>query len=150
MFSFGVWVCVSLSLQAAESHGRITKVLRHLLDLEGRHTVSPSLLDRDAYQAHLREHLDEVSGMRFHIQWKLKSTGGTQPMLRVEVRHGSGNSIKEFSKSVPADTQKKRRSRWQEITITGSEYAQLGEVIAWRVSLWDGETLLAAQESFLW
>ena len=36
--------------------GRILKVLPHLLDGKGHHTLSPSLLERDAYQAELRLH----------------------------------------------------------------------------------------------
>ena len=35
---------------------KIAKVLPQLLDDQGRHTVSPSLYGRDAYQALLREH----------------------------------------------------------------------------------------------
>jgi hypothetical protein len=34
--------------------------------------------------------------------------------------------------------------------VTGDEYKKLGELVAWRVTLWDGDKLLAEQKSFLW
>ena len=40
--------------------------------------------------------------------------------------------------------------RWTPLTLDGDSYRKLGEVVAWRASLWDGETLLADQKSFLW
>src|SRR5437899_2397501 len=39
------------SSHATAATGRIIKVLPHLLDLQGHHALSPSLYDRDAYQA---------------------------------------------------------------------------------------------------
>ena len=50
---------------------KISKVLPHLLDREGRHVVSPSLYERDAYQAYLRQHPEEVGGLRFDVSWKV-------------------------------------------------------------------------------
>ena len=52
---------VSLGLVAAAHAadavtGKIVKVLPFFLDQQGRDAVSPSLFDRDAYQAFLREH----------------------------------------------------------------------------------------------
>lgn len=139
-------VCLALSAEA--SRAKAIKVFRFLVDAEGRHALSPSLLDRDAYQAHLREHPAKISGLRFVIRWKRQSKA--QPSIRVEVRHGNGNTIGEFSKIAPVKVRKTRRSQWHQITISGGEYARLGKVIAWRVSLWDGETMLAQEESFLW
>jgi len=54
---------VSLSLIAGEPvrPGRIIKTLPLLLDTKGQAAISPSLFDRDAYQAYLREHTNEVS-----------------------------------------------------------------------------------------
>ena len=43
-------------LTAGASTGRVFKVLPHFLDTNGVHTLSPSLYERDAYQAHLRQH----------------------------------------------------------------------------------------------
>src|SRR6266567_3807500 len=58
----------ALGTEAAS--GRIIKVLPHLLDRGGRHTLSPSLYERDAYQAFLRKNPGQCSGLRFDIQWK--------------------------------------------------------------------------------
>jgi hypothetical protein len=41
-------------------------------------------------------------------------------------------------------------NKWTPLVLNGAPYEQLGEIIAWRVSLWDGEKLLADQKSFLW
>ena len=38
---------------AAHAEAKISKVLPHWLDKKGRHTLSPSLFERDAYQAQL-------------------------------------------------------------------------------------------------
>ena len=142
-------VCLGLG-SAAESDAKAIQVFRFLVDAAGRHALSPSLLDRDAYQAHLLEHPEEVGGLRFVTQRKRRSEATANPSIRVEVRHGDGNTMGEFSKSAPLKVRKTRRSQWHQITISGEEYARLGKVIAWRVSLWDGETRLAQEESFLW
>jgi len=41
--------------------GKVVKVLPFFLDAQGRIAKSPSLFDRDVYQAYLREHTNEVS-----------------------------------------------------------------------------------------
>ena len=55
----------TVASQAAE--GKIIKVLPHLLDKKGRHTLSPSLYERDAYQAKLRTHPEDISALRFDV-----------------------------------------------------------------------------------
>lgn len=142
--------CFGLGSLAEAPRVKAIKVFRLLVDAEGRHTLSPSLLDRDAYQAHLREHPAKVSGLRFVIQWKRQGETPANLSIRVEVRHGNGNAIGSFSKTEPVKVRKTRRSQWHRITIFGEEYARLGKVIAWRVRLWDGETMLAQEKSFLW
>ena len=66
--------------------GRVVKVLPLLLDLKGRDAVSPSLFDRDAYQAHLRQHTNEISAVRFDVLWKASNAGSAKLKLRVELR----------------------------------------------------------------
>jgi hypothetical protein len=34
--------------------------------------------------------------------------------------------------------------------VAGEDFKQLGEISAWRVTLWDGAQLLAERKSFLW
>jgi hypothetical protein len=130
--------------------GRVMKVLPHFLDRKGQHTLSPSLYERDAYQAHLRQHPEERSAIRFDVQWKLVSPGSAPHKLRVEIRGvAEGNLTKQkvLEKSVKGSGW---FSHWSSLPFGGEEYKQFGEVIAWRVTLWEGELLLGEQQSFLW
>src|ERR1051326_4940456 len=63
-------LCFTMCAAASAATGGVVKVLPQFLDLKGRSAISPSLYDRDAYQAHLREHTNEISGIRFAVQWK--------------------------------------------------------------------------------
>ena len=51
--------CLMMASQASAATGRVLKVLPHLLDTNGLHTLKPSLYERDAYQAYLRKHPDD-------------------------------------------------------------------------------------------
>ena len=128
----------------------ITKTLRHWLDLEGRHTTSPSLLDRDAYQAHLRDHPEEVSTLRFDLQLRFRTRDRSGYRIQVEIRHGSGSLIEIFSTETALKPRGKRRSFWNQIPISKKDYQALGDIIAWRVTVWEGPTPVARDESFLW
>ncbi len=66
----GLFVVLAASaLLAHAASGKVLKVLPHFLDLQGRHALSPSLFERDAYQAHLRKNPAEVSALRFDVEW---------------------------------------------------------------------------------
>ncbi|MDX1953240.1 MAG: hypothetical protein SFY81_13745 [Verrucomicrobiota bacterium] len=135
------------SLLAAEAEGRIIKVLPHFLDQEGRHTLHPSLYERDAYQAFLRSRPEDVSALRYDIQWK---AGGSENLiLKLEYRGSKMEPGETKSISRPV---KKRwfGSSWSAIQLNKAEYDQAGAIIAWRVSIWKGTQLLADQKSFLW
>ena len=136
-----------LALPAAAADARIIKVLPHHLDQQGRHATAPSLFERDAYQARLRAHPEERSAIRFDIQWKahLKPRTGLALVLESRGTRGSGPLVLEANV-------KPRRwfSSWTSITITREMLELFGEPAAWRVSLWDGETFVAEQKSFLW
>jgi hypothetical protein len=41
-------------------------------------------------------------------------------------------------------------SNWTDFKIEGEDFQKFGELAAWRVTLWEGEKQLAAQQSFLW
>ena len=138
------------SFAARAVDGRVMKVLPHFLDLKGQHALSPSLYERDAYQAHLRQHPEERSAIRFDVQWKLMSPGKEQHKLRVEIRGvAEGNVPKQ---KVLEKTAKGGGwfSHWSSLNFGGDEYKQFGEVTAWRVTLWEDDLLLAEQKSFLW
>jgi hypothetical protein len=39
---------------------------------------------------------------------------------------------------------------WTSLTLGGDDLKNFGSLIAWRVTLWDGDRLLGDQKSFLW
>jgi hypothetical protein len=130
--------------------GRVIKVLPLFLDLKGQHTISPSLYDRDAYQAQLRSRPELRSGIVYAVQWKSKGSAAGPLMLRVELRgvvQGDQPKRMTLEQSVTA---RSRFSHWTRLTLGGEEYKTFGEVTAWRVSLWEGKEMLGSQQSFLW
>src|SRR4051812_28017774 len=143
-------IFVALGSSAHAATGRVIKVLPHLLDKEGHHTLTPSLYDRDAYQAFLRLHPEQRSGLRYDIQWKTSGPVWEPLTLRVELRGiAQGQLPKEvlIEKTVLPG---RFFSHWTGLTLLGQDYKLFGEVTAWRVTLWEGEELLGEQKSFLW
>lgn len=138
------------ALSAAAAEGQILKVLPQFLDTQGRHTLSPSLYDRDAYQAELRRHPELRSGLRFAVQWKGRAPTGRPLKLRLELR---GRAQGDLPRQTVLETNVVARSawrRWAFLTLSGEAYKQFGELTAWRAQLLDGEALLSEQQSFLW
>jgi len=146
-----IWLAVGLGCAsaAAAANAKIIKVLPHHLDLQGRHALSPSLYERDAYQAILRKNPALCSGLRFDVQWKIKQAPAAELKLRAELitRHGPKEAPLVLEQAVSA---KPGRSRWSSLTLTGEAFRQAGEVVAWRVTLWERDQLRAEQKSFLW
>jgi hypothetical protein len=146
---------VSLGLVAAaqggDVSGRIVKVLPFLLDQQGRKAVSPSLFDRDAYQAYLRDHTNEISGVRFDILWSATMTAEARLLLRVELRgSGLGTNNLPQTKTLELPATPVAFRQWTTIPLAGKDYKNFGQVTAWRVSLWDYGRLLSEQKSYLW
>ncbi|KAF0179352.1 MAG: Uncharacterized protein FD161_1451 [Limisphaerales bacterium] len=144
-------VAVLLFLSAALAQagsGKVLKVLPHFLDRAGKSTLSPSLFERDAYQAHLRKHPEEISALRFDVNWSAGGGKSAGLKLRVEARGGKAAAQPKTLETTvkPGWT----GSAWSAVTLDKDAYHQLGSVVAWRVTLWDGETMLAEQKSFLW
>lgn len=143
-------VAVLLFLSAAFAQagsGKVLKVLPHFLDRDGKAALSPSLFERDAYQAHLRKHPEEISALRFDVNW---SAGGKPANLRLRVEARGGKAAAQ-PKVIEATVKPGwTGSTWSAVTLDKAAYEQLGTVVAWRVTLWDGETMLAEQKSFLW
>jgi hypothetical protein len=137
------------TLQAAT--GRVIKVLPEFLDSKGMNSTYPSLYERDAYQATLRQHPEKRSGVRFYVQWKTKGGVWEQLKLRLELRGvAQGNLPKRLVLEEPVETTGRHFSYWTGITLSGESYKKFGEVTAWRVTLWEGQQLLGQQQSFLW
>jgi hypothetical protein len=143
-------LCLVLSSAAQAAEGRVLKVLPQFLDEKGRTSLSPSLYDRDAYQAILRKNPAKRSGLRFEVQWQAKVPDTEPLLLRVEIRGvADADPAKTTVKEVPV-RQHHWFSHWAYVTLNKDEYQKLGEVTAWRVTLLDGKNLLAEQKSFLW
>ncbi|MGH7953134.1 MAG: hypothetical protein ACREFE_14630 [Limisphaerales bacterium] len=129
--------------------GRVVKVLPLFLDLNGHDATSPSLFDRDAYQAYLRQHTNEISAIRFDVLWKASDTGDAKLKLRVELRGVSTDGLPRQTVLEQEVTPHFFR-RWTSITLGGERYKNFSTVTAWRVTLWNGSRMLGEQKSFLW
>jgi hypothetical protein len=142
------WLALTLSAQAAT--GRVLKVLPLFLDSKGRSALSPSLYERDAYQAVLRLNPAQRSGVRYAVQWKTKGSAAEPLKLRVELRGVAQGSLPKQLALEQAVTATRWFGRWTDLVLSGDQYKNFGEVTAWRVTLWEGSQLLAEQRSFLW
>jgi hypothetical protein len=129
--------------------GRVVKVLPFLLDQQGRNALSPSLFDRDAYQAILRAQTNRVSGLRFAVLWQATAAPDEKIKLTVELR-GSGANNVPFIQTLQTNVVPGTSSQWTELPFTGPAYRNLGSLVAWRVALWNDGQLLGEQKSFLW
>ena len=130
--------------------GKVIKVLPHFLDKAGRHSLAPSLYERDAYQAYLRSHPEERSGIRFDVQWKNKGAAWDDLKVRVELRGMARGDLPEERVIEQIVRPCGWFSKWNGLKLTGEDYLAFQEVTAWRVTLWEGEKLLSEQTSFLW
>jgi hypothetical protein len=141
---------LAAAVSAAAASGRVIKVLPQFLDLKGRDSTYPSLYERDAYQVYLRQHTNLVSGMEFNIQWKTRGKPTGPVKLRVEMRgvvRGDAPEALVLEKAVEPHGW---FSHWSAIPVTKDNYRALGEITAWRVTLWEDKQLLGEQRSFLW
>ncbi len=137
------------ALAADEISGHVVKVLPFFVDLHGQIAKSPSLFDRDAYQAYLREKTNEVSAIRYDVQWKATKAEDAKLKLRVEL-HGVGEhgmpKLLTLETNIPAGT----FHEWTSMTLSSNEFKNFGTVVAWRATLWNDDKLLGEQKSFLW
>jgi hypothetical protein len=139
---------LTLAFPSSAAPARILKVLTHLVDQQGRHTLSPSLFERDAYQSRLRKSPESVSGLRFDIQWKRGESRVRPLRMRVETR-----GAKAGAKPIVVEREVDFRglfTAWAKLPLSREQYLALGGVSAWRATLWDGEQMLDEVKSFLW
>jgi hypothetical protein len=138
-------------IPAGATENELIKVLPEYLDLKGHNALTPSLYERDVYQATLREHPERRSGIRFYIQWRLTKPAWEPLLARVELRGiAEGKSPRRLVLEQPLTNTGGPLSHWTEVTLNGEAYKQFGAVTAWRVTLWEGQTLIGRQQSFLW
>ena len=133
----------------AAADGKVIKALPLFLDKQGQTSVSPSLFERDAYQAWLRKHPTDRTGLSLAVQWKASGVDWSKLKLRAELRGVVGNSTTNVTLELPV---KKTGlfSTWTYLKLDGDNFQKLGEMAAWRVTLWEGDKLLAELQSFLW
>jgi hypothetical protein len=141
------FLAVAVSSNVEAGSARIKKVLPQLIDSKGRNSLSPSLYERDAYQAVLRKHPEQCAGLSFNIQW----TGSRSKnlVLRMEIRGGQGDTSHSEKLEMPV---KKTGlfSNWSSLVLSGEAFKSFGNLVAWRATLWDGEKQVSEQKSFLW
>ncbi|HEX7576759.1 MAG TPA: hypothetical protein VF430_01840 [Verrucomicrobiae bacterium] len=134
---------------AAAMSGRVVKVLPLFLDLNGHDAKSPSLFDRDAYQAFLRQHTNEISAIRFDVLWKASNAKDAKLKLRAELR-GVGEHSLPHQTALETEVTPAFFRSWTSLKLEGDELRNFGSLVAWRVTLWNGDQLLGEQKSFLW
>jgi hypothetical protein len=152
MLRFALLFLFALSVPAETVvSGRVLKVLPLFLDLKGRTSVSPSLLERDAYQAQLRDKPALRSGLEFAVKWRASGPPETQLTLRLEMRGGRPGQLPTQTTLEQTLTPKGGLfGAWTSVPLIGKEYQRVGEVNSWRATLWHGTRLLAEDKSFLW
>lgn len=133
---------------APAADNQILKVLPQFLDSTGRRALSPSLFERDAYQAELRKHPDRISALQFNIHWKSAHPLGSHPVLRIEVRTSlhQGPDVLVLESPLP----EKRSRGWTLLTLDAAAYRNAGDIQAWRATVSEGNRVLAESKSFLW
>ena len=138
-----------LPRQSEVAAGSVIKVLPLFLDLKGHDAISPSLFDRDAYQAYLRQHTNEVSAIRVDIFWKATNAKDAKLKLRAELR-GLGEGGMPHQAVLESDVTPAAYRSWTSLKLGGDDWRNFGALVAWRVTLWNGDQLLGEQKSFLW
>ena len=141
---------VFTAARAADAvNGRIVKVLPFFLDQQGRNAKSPSLYDRDAYQAWLNQHTNQISAMRYDVWWKATPAPDAKIKIALELRGIGTNSLPKLT-TLETNVVPGKYRQWTSIPLAGEDYKNIGTVVAWRVRLWNDSQLLGEQKSFLW
>ena len=149
LFSLAHWSHDVRAESVTNVTGRVIKVLPLLMDTNGAVATSPSLFDRDAYQAFLRQHTNDVSGIRFDVCWTARNARGLKLTVRVEIR-GIGVRGLPTEATLEQTVTPKLFSHWKSLTLAGADYKKIGTLSAWRATLWNGKQKLGEQKSFLW
>jgi len=146
LFLFGSLAAASAADAAT---GRVVKVLPLLLDLKGHAALSPSLFDRDAYQAYLRQHANEITAVRFDVLWSASHADKAGLKLRLEL-HGTGPDSLPRATTLEQTVTPHFFRHWTSLTLGGDDLKNFGAVTSWRAMLWSGDQMIAEQQSFLW
>ena len=148
-FAWAGLLAITTAVSASATDGRVLKVLPHLLDLRGRHALAPSLFQRDAYQAYLRRHPDEVTAIRYDVHWQSRGVSGKNLRLRLALRTANRAANDPLLLETAVHPGWLGRA-WSSLRMDPDTYKTAGKVLAWQVTLLDGDTTLGMQKSFLW
>jgi hypothetical protein len=87
--------------------------------------------------------------LRVEVEYKAKGFDWEKTKLRAELRGLVTNVIETVTLEAPV---KKSGlfDNWAEFNINGDQYKKFGELVAWRVTLWEGDRQVSQQQSFLW
>jgi hypothetical protein len=129
---------------------RLVKVLPHYLDANGRHTLGPSLFDRDAYQYQLRQDATLRTALRFDVQCRIPPGAERDLTLRVELRGSGAPRPSPILVEAPLNP-RQSYAPWTRLLLSQEQFAALGDLMAWKITLLDPQgNPLASQQSFLW
>ena len=142
LFALGLWAGALLGAE-----GKVIKVLPHFVDFQGRHTLSPSLYERDAYQESLRNHPEKRAGLQFEVLWKVSGRVSAPLRLKMELRGGNSSSLEIVEMDVKRGMFGRR---WSRMVLDPKQFARVGTVTAWKATLLQGEEIVAEANSFLW
>ena len=142
LFALGLWAGALLGAE-----GKVIKVLPHFVDFQGRHTLSPSLYERDAYQELLRNHPEKRAGLQFEVLWKVSGRVSGPLRLKMELRGGNSSSLEIVEMDVKRGMFWRR---WSRMVLDPKQFARVGTVTAWKATLLQGEEIVAEANSFLW
>lgn len=142
-------LAITTVVSASPTDGRVLKVLPHLLDRHGRHALAPSLFQRDAYQAYLRRHPDEVTAIRYDVYWQSRGASSKNLRLRLALRTANRAANDPLLLETAVHSGLFGRA-WSSLRTDPDTYKAAGKILAWQVTLLDGDTTLATQKSFLW
>jgi hypothetical protein len=133
----------------AAANGKIFKALPQFLDKKGQASLSPSLLERDAYQFYLRRNPANRLALQLAVQWKASDVDWSKMKLRAELRGVLGHDLNTTTLESPVQ-KGGFFAPWTYFKIGGDDYKKFGELVAWRVTLWEGDKQIASEQSFLW
>jgi len=83
------------------------------------------------------------------VQWKAKKVDWAKLRLRAEMRCLLGDDLHTVTMEEPA-VKNGHFSSWSEFRIEGADYKTFGQIVAWRVTLFEGDHQINQLESFLW
>ena len=142
LFALGLSAGVLLGAE-----GKVIKVLPHFVDFQDRHTLSPSLYERDAYQELLRNHPEKRAGMQFEVLWKVSGQFSGPLRLRMELRGAESGSSETVEMEVKRGFLGRR---WSRVHLDSQQLVRLGNVTAWKATLLDNTDQVTETHSFLW